>query len=122
MGVNGIVFLAAQVGRGLLIGALSLSASVSARAFEATQEQREACTPDAFRLCSSAIPDVARVTACMEAKKASLSAPCRAVFEAASFSASPHRHRVHKRHSPSAGHRKSHHREASMDYRVSARR
>jgi hypothetical protein len=27
---------------------------------------RQACTPDAMRLCSDVIPDVARVTACMK--------------------------------------------------------
>jgi hypothetical protein len=45
-----------------------------------TPEQEQACTGDAFRLCSSEIPDVARVTACMVAKKSQLSPPCRAQF------------------------------------------
>src|SRR5439155_4204101 len=43
-----------------------------------TPEQEQACTSDAFRLCSSEIPDVERVTACMVAKKSQLSPPCRA--------------------------------------------
>ena len=38
---------------------------------------RQACTPDAMRLCSDVIPDVARVTACMKAKYRQLSEPCR---------------------------------------------
>lgn len=38
---------------------------------------RQACTPDAMRLCSDFIPDVAKVTACMKAKSAQLSEPCR---------------------------------------------
>jgi hypothetical protein len=38
---------------------------------------REACTPDAVRLCSDVIPDVAKVTACMHAKASELSAACR---------------------------------------------
>ena len=41
-------------------------------------EQEQACTSDAFRLCSSEIPNVDRVTACMVAKKSQLSPPCRA--------------------------------------------
>ena len=40
-----------------------------------TPEQEQACTSDAFRLCSSEIPDVDRVTACMVAKKSQLSPP-----------------------------------------------
>jgi hypothetical protein len=39
------------------------------------------CTGDAFRLCSSEIPDVSRVTACMMQRRASLSAGCRAVMD-----------------------------------------
>lgn len=38
------------------------------------------CTDDAFRLCSSAIPDVDRVTACMVQKQAQLSPGCRQFF------------------------------------------
>ena len=45
-----------------------------------TQEEQAACQPDAFRLCSSEIPDVDRVTACMVAKKSQLSPQCRAFF------------------------------------------
>ena len=45
-----------------------------------TPEQEQACSGDAFRLCSSEIPDVGRVTACMVARKSELSPPCRAQF------------------------------------------
>ncbi|WKA29727.1 hypothetical protein [Bradyrhizobium roseum] len=45
-----------------------------------TPEQEQACTGDAFRLCSAEIPDVSRVTACMVAKQSQLSPPCRAHF------------------------------------------
>jgi hypothetical protein len=45
-----------------------------------TPEQEQACTGDAFRLCSSEIPDIGRVTACMVAKKSQLSPPCRVQF------------------------------------------
>ena len=43
-------------------------------------DQRRLCTGDVFRLCSSEIPDVERITACMYRKKASLSPGCRSVF------------------------------------------
>jgi hypothetical protein len=43
-------------------------------------EQEQMCTGDAMRLCSSEIPDVERVTACMVRQQASLSPGCKAVF------------------------------------------
>jgi len=45
-----------------------------------TQEEQQACQPDAFRLCSSEIPDVDRITACMIAKRSQLSPECRQFF------------------------------------------
>ena len=41
------------------------------------------CTGDAFRLCSSEIPDIPRVTACMIKNRASLSPGCRDVMDRA---------------------------------------
>jgi hypothetical protein len=46
-----------------------------------TPEQEQMCTGDAMRLCSSEIPDVDRVTACMIQKRSSLSDGCKAVFQ-----------------------------------------
>ncbi|MGJ5176593.1 hypothetical protein ACQR16_06595 [Bradyrhizobium oligotrophicum] len=63
---------------GVLIAAAALFVPNAARAYTAEQEQ--ACTGDAFRLCSSEIPDVDRVTACMVRRQAELSPPCRAQF------------------------------------------
>ena len=61
--------------------ATALLVSISPAAAQAyTPEQEQACTGDAFRLCSAEIPDVGRVTACMVAKKSQLSPPCRAPF------------------------------------------
>jgi hypothetical protein len=45
-----------------------------------TEDQQSACTGDAFRLCSSEIPDVDRVTVCMVRNKSQLSPGCRAFF------------------------------------------
>ena len=45
-----------------------------------TPEQEQMCTGDAMRLCSSEIPDVDRITACMVRQRASLSDGCKAVF------------------------------------------
>jgi hypothetical protein len=68
-------------------GALWPSAS---RAF--TQEDaRRLCTPDVLRLCSSEIPDVERITACMRRQRANLSEGCRSVFGKPAQSASADR-------------------------------
>jgi hypothetical protein len=45
-----------------------------------TAEERAACTPDVFRLCSSEIPNVDRIVACMKRERSKLSSACRAVF------------------------------------------
>jgi hypothetical protein len=64
--------------------AISLSlASFAAHAEEGTAEQRRACTPDAFRLCSQHIPNIPAITACMIANKSKLSPDCRAAFDKA---------------------------------------
>jgi hypothetical protein len=60
--------------------AISLT-SFAAHAVEATAEQRRACTPDAFRLCSSHIPNIEAITACMRTNKSQLSPACKLVFD-----------------------------------------
>jgi hypothetical protein len=50
---------------------------------EGSESARQACTPDAMRLCSDAIPDVAKVKACMMAKSSQLSDRCRAAMNGA---------------------------------------
>jgi hypothetical protein len=42
-----------------------------------TYEQQQACMGDAFRLCSSEIPDIERVKACMVHRQSELSPACR---------------------------------------------
>lgn len=67
-----------------LAAAVTVSVGVfasSSHAVEATAEQRAACTPDAFRLCSSEIPNVSAITACMRKNKSNLSPACKAVFD-----------------------------------------
>jgi hypothetical protein len=74
------VFQARHFQLGLLLAAV-LAVSISPAAAQGyTPEQEQACTGDAFRLCSAEIPDVGRVTACMDAKRSQLSPPCRAQF------------------------------------------
>jgi len=56
---------------------------------------RQACTPDAMRLCGDTIPDVTRTTACMKAKRAQLSPECRVAMAGGSGGA---RHRATTHH------------------------
>ena len=83
---------------GLLLIAIAAMGVGGAAAQQGTPEAREACTPDAMRLCSDFIPDVAKVTHCMMAKRGQLSAACRmAMAHGTSHRASP-RYYLHYRH------------------------
>lgn len=58
-----------------------IAAALSLPAFaEGTPQQRRACTPDVMRLCKTEIPDHARITACLIAKRSSLSEACAMVM------------------------------------------
>jgi hypothetical protein len=70
-----------RLGFGALIVAASLiSFTAEGSAEVATAEQRAACTPDAFRLCSSHIPNITAITVCMKKNRENLSPACKAVF------------------------------------------
>jgi hypothetical protein len=64
----------------LIVVGVAVSSYASAGFAAGTEEQRAACTPDVFRLCSSEIPNVDNIIACMKAKQTSLSPPCRAAL------------------------------------------
>ncbi|UPK36719.1 hypothetical protein IVB18_05030 [Bradyrhizobium sp. 186] len=60
---------------------IALAVLVQPRAgFAYTQEEQQACTPDAMRLCGEFVPNVDAITACMIQKKAQLSPQCRPFF------------------------------------------
>jgi len=61
----------------LAVVAGALAYGMGAAGAQGDDTQRQACTPDAMRLCSEFIPDVERITACMKAKRVELSDPCR---------------------------------------------
>ena len=73
----------------MLIATTFALAALSTSAQAHTQEQEQMCTGDAMRLCSSEIPDVERVTACMVQKRAQLSDGCKAVFHYVPPAATP---------------------------------
>lgn len=53
---------------GLAIGSgLAAQGAVFAQEYRGTEQQQMACTPDVWRLCSSQIPDVNRIVACLRA-------------------------------------------------------
>jgi len=67
--------------------ALAFAAASTAALAAGTPEQRQACTGDVFRLCSSDIPNVDRIVACLKRQRASLSPGCQAVFGTQTVSA-----------------------------------
>lgn len=69
----------ALVAAALALG-LVLSAGTTPAAAQGSAEQREACQPDAFRLCGEFIPNAQTTAACLFRKKRSLSPACREVM------------------------------------------
>lgn len=57
-----------------------LAAAPSAANAAGTPDQRRACRQDAMRFCGEFIPDVKRITACMEKNVRKLSPLCRRQF------------------------------------------
>jgi hypothetical protein len=65
----------------MLAFAVSISALSSTSSFAFSAEAQQMCTGDAFRLCSSEIPNIPKITACMVKNRANLSAGCRSVMD-----------------------------------------
>jgi hypothetical protein len=57
---------------------LTVAAPLPALAY--TQEDIDACTPDAMRLCQQAFPDKRRVVLCLVKNKQQLNAACTLAF------------------------------------------
>ncbi|WP_354079824.1 hypothetical protein [Bradyrhizobium sp. S3.5.5] len=61
---------------------LLFSAAWPAPSFsQGTPEQRQACTPDVFRLCSAFIPNADDITICLRERNPQLSEPCRQAIQ-----------------------------------------
>jgi hypothetical protein len=60
---------------------MSMSVLSSTASLAYTAEAQEMCTGDAFRLCSSDIPNISKITACMFKHRTELSPGCRAVMD-----------------------------------------
>ena len=69
-----------QVGL-VLASAVSVSTLFPTAGFAFSAEAQQMCTGDAFRLCSSEIPNIPKITACMYKHRADLSTGCRTVMD-----------------------------------------
>ena len=76
---------AARLSTAMIATALALLAGPALA--QGSDQEREACTPDVFRLCSSQIPNVDRIVACLKSDMSKLSPACRAVMSGADRSA-----------------------------------
>ena len=65
----------------VLAFAASFSALASTSSFAFSAEAQQMCTGDAFRLCSSEIPNIPAITACMMKHRSDLSTGCRTVMD-----------------------------------------
>jgi len=64
-----------------VMAGVALAMLIQPRAgFAYSQEEQQACTPDAMRLCGEFVPNVDAITACMIQKKAQLSPQCKVFF------------------------------------------
>ena len=91
-------------GAAILGLALAVGLAPAPAAAQGTPQQQQACTPDVMRLCNQFVPDVAKITACMNRNRASISAACRAAFPHPSHGvrrASRHDSHHHVTHHPS---------------------
>jgi hypothetical protein len=65
----------------VLAFAVSMSVLSVQPSFAFSAEAQQMCTGDAFRLCSSDIPNIPAITACMVKHRTELSSGCRAVMD-----------------------------------------
>jgi hypothetical protein len=65
----------------ILTIATTMSVFTAHQSLAFSAEAQQMCTGDAFKLCSSEIPSIPKVTACMISHRAQLSSGCRAVMD-----------------------------------------
>ena len=74
------VFLIAGLALSAIVFATETGWAQRAQPSQGTRQQRMDCADDARFVCSRFIPDVERITACMQANKRQLSPQCRRHF------------------------------------------
>lgn len=75
-----MIRLTAKIRIVLAILALALAAPAAQAQNQGTPEQRRACRKDAMKFCREFVPDVKRITACMQKNVRKLSPLCRTQF------------------------------------------
>lgn len=60
---------------------VSVTTLATSESFAFSSEAQQMCTGDAFRLCSSEIPNIPAITACMIKNRSNLSVGCRTVLD-----------------------------------------
>jgi len=70
-------------GRALVAAIVLTLPATACFAYTGTSDQRSQCTGDVFRLCSSEIPNIDRIVACLRKEKPNLSPGCRSVMNSA---------------------------------------
>jgi hypothetical protein len=64
---------------GFVLAGIAFAAPAPGQGY--TDEERQACEADAFRLCGNAIPDQERVKACLITNMSKLTPACRRMFQ-----------------------------------------
>jgi hypothetical protein len=64
---------------GFVLAGIAFAAPAPGQSY--TEEERQACEGDAFKLCNHAIPDQERVKACLIANMSKLTPACRRMFQ-----------------------------------------
>ena len=64
---------------GFVLAGIAFAAPAPGQSY--TDEERQACESDAFKLCGQAIPDQERVKACLIANMSKLTPACRRMFQ-----------------------------------------
>lgn len=75
-----MIAIAKRIASTACCGLVLAVATFATPGLAATAEERRACTPDVFRLCSSEIPSVEKIVACMKRERPKLSPACAKVF------------------------------------------
>lgn len=70
----------ARTGRALALAAALAAIATPGHAINA-DGPRAVCTADVFRLCSTEVPRVDRIVACLKKERESLTPACRAMFD-----------------------------------------
>src|ERR1044071_561947 len=78
--IGGLKAMASQKILGLVAAVAVISCGQTQAFAQGTEQQREACPPDAFRVCGQFMPDAGRVESCLRNAGPRLSPACYVVF------------------------------------------